>query len=79
MREKKEKIFITKSARELLFDGYEDELLDLFKELNVTSINIPFKKFGWFVEVSKIIIKSMKSNVPCVSLVYNYINYLFLT
>lgn len=58
MRDKQEKLFITKSARELLFDGYEDELLDLFKELNVSSINIPFKKFGWFVEVSKIIIKS---------------------
>lgn len=51
MIEKHVAFTITKTAGELMFDGYDDELLDLLQTLNVTAIDIPFKKFGWFVEV----------------------------
>ncbi|KAG8037465.1 hypothetical protein G9C98_005675 [Cotesia typhae] len=36
---------ITKTVRELLFDGYDDKLLELVN--NVTK-DLPFSKFGWF-------------------------------
>ncbi|KAI4493242.1 hypothetical protein M0802_009530 [Mischocyttarus mexicanus] len=37
---------MTKTVRELLFDGYNDELLIIAKRFNFTTI--PFTKFGWF-------------------------------
>uniref|UniRef100_A0A6M2DE38 Putative plasma membrane glycoprotein cd36 n=1 Tax=Xenopsylla cheopis TaxID=163159 RepID=A0A6M2DE38_XENCH len=48
MREKREKLVITKSVRELLFDGYKDPLIDLIRKMNNTGFQIPFDKFGWF-------------------------------
>ena len=45
-----EKIAITKSVKEILFDGYSDLLLKLAVELNYTKI--PFEKFAWFYEVN---------------------------
>lgn len=48
--------FETKTVGELIFDGYEDPVLDfleLVKDLLPADLpipNIPFKKFGWFVE-----------------------------
>lgn len=42
------KIVVTKTVKELLFDGYDDKLLDFLKTLK--RYPIPFKKFGWFVE-----------------------------
>lgn len=56
MREKREKLVITKSVRELLFDGYQDPLIDLIRKMNNTGFQIPFDKFGWFYSVSIIII-----------------------
>lgn len=41
-------VWHSKTIRELLFDGFDDPLLDLLKTLNHT-VNIPFDKFGWFV------------------------------
>uniref|UniRef100_A0AAG5DQF4 Scavenger receptor class B n=1 Tax=Anopheles atroparvus TaxID=41427 RepID=A0AAG5DQF4_ANOAO len=38
-----------KPVRQLLFEGVEDPLLDLLKTLNITELQIPFDKFGWFV------------------------------
>lgn len=38
----------TKTVREWLFDGYDDELLDFLKSSNSPKITIPFDKFGWF-------------------------------
>lgn len=38
-----------KPVRDLLFDGLQDPLVELLKTLNQTS-NIPFDKFGWFVD-----------------------------
>ncbi|GLV39928.1 croquemort [Carabus blaptoides fortunei] len=48
MRETKTDVYVSKTARELLFEGYDDKMLDLVEKLNI-SINVPFKKFGWFV------------------------------
>ncbi|XP_015115646.1 protein croquemort isoform X2 [Diachasma alloeum] len=41
-----EGLTVRKKVRELLFDGYEDKLIDLAKELHVPGI--PWNKFGWF-------------------------------
>lgn len=49
---KGEKIYIQKSVREILFDGYDDPLIDIALKLNMSSLNLPFTKFGWFVDVS---------------------------
>ncbi|XP_077286380.1 protein croquemort-like [Arctopsyche grandis] len=45
-----EKVIITKTAGELLFEGYEDKIINIVNDLNKTLINIPYKKFGWFAE-----------------------------
>lgn len=39
----------SKTVHELLFEGFDDPLLDALKNLN-GSIHIPFDKFGWFVD-----------------------------
>lgn len=42
-------VTITKSVRELLFDGYDDPLLDLIIKANLPGVRLPpFDKFGWF-------------------------------
>ncbi|XP_077284882.1 protein peste-like [Arctopsyche grandis] len=44
-----QEISVTKTARELLFDGYDDPLLDLAKSLPQKETNAPpVDKFGWF-------------------------------
>ncbi|KAL1509743.1 hypothetical protein ABEB36_004434 [Hypothenemus hampei] len=50
LEEKGETLAIKKTIRELIFDGYDDALIDIAEKLNISGINIPFKKFGWFVE-----------------------------
>lgn len=45
---------VTKTARELLFEGYDDKLLEIAHKLNVSD-TIPYTKFGWFHGVSKYI------------------------
>ncbi|KAK7873183.1 hypothetical protein R5R35_006398 [Gryllus longicercus] len=47
MRATRSRLYVTKTVKELLFDGYDDKLLDLVK--NITH-KIPFKRFGYFVE-----------------------------
>lgn len=44
------KIHVTKTAREFLFDGYSDPLLNLASIVpsSVVPVQIPFDKFGWF-------------------------------
>lgn len=47
-------VYITKSANELLFEGYEDDLIDVAREMSVTDETIPtipYDKFGWFYTV----------------------------
>lgn len=41
---------VTKTADEWLFTGYKDPLLDFLKELKLSKFQIPFSKFGWFVD-----------------------------
>lgn len=41
---------VVKSVREMLFDGYDDKILDTLQYLKFLKFKIPFKKFGWFVE-----------------------------
>lgn len=45
-----EKLALTKSVNELLFDGYDDTLLQIARKMNAT--DIPYSKFGWFYAVS---------------------------
>lgn len=41
---------VTKTVRELLFDGYDDPILKTLKTLKLPQFHVPFSKFGWFVE-----------------------------
>lgn len=50
MRVLDQKLIITKTVNELLFEGYDDKMLDIARRFNVTQI--PFSKFGWFFSVS---------------------------
>lgn len=43
-------LIITKTAGELLFDGYDDKLLEMANQLNSSLFKIPFKKFAYFVD-----------------------------
>lgn len=47
--------FVVKEARELLFDGYEEDLIDMANELakfGTIKLKIPYDKFGWMYGVS---------------------------
>jgi len=46
----KEKLFVTKTAREILFDGYKDPILEAGTELEKVGIKMPglMSKFGFF-------------------------------
>lgn len=52
LKEKEGSLTTTHTVNELLFEGYDDKLLQLAKKLNITSFQIPFDKFGWFYGVS---------------------------
>ncbi|XP_037024619.1 protein croquemort-like [Bradysia coprophila] len=43
-------LFVTEKVGEFLYDGYHDPLLDYLKSTNSTVFNIPFDRFGWFVD-----------------------------
>lgn len=43
-------LFVSKTVRELLYDGYDDQLLTFLRGLNSTAFLIPYNKFGWFVD-----------------------------
>jgi scavenger receptor class B, member 1 len=49
-----QKVHLTKTAGEWLFEGYEDPIIGVAKEIaSVLDIgDIPFDKFGWFYSVS---------------------------
>jgi hypothetical protein len=46
-----EPLFVTKTVGQLMFEGYEDELLNITSALNVSEFHVPFDKFGWFYPV----------------------------
>ncbi|XP_066601238.1 protein croquemort-like isoform X2 [Prorops nasuta] len=41
-----ERLVVTKSVRELIFDGYDDKVLRIARKMKATTI--PYDKFGWF-------------------------------
>lgn len=43
-----QKLVITKTVNELLFEGFEDQMLRIAKKINFTKI--PWNKFGWFYD-----------------------------
>lgn len=45
-----EKLIITKTVNELLFEGYNDTMLTIARKMKLTKI--PMTKFAWFFEVS---------------------------
>ncbi|XP_056642709.1 protein croquemort-like [Diorhabda sublineata] len=49
LEEKRVQLAITKTVDEYIFKGYDDPLLDLVRKLNITAFQIPYGKFGWFV------------------------------
>lgn len=51
LEEKRIQLTVTKTAREFLFEGYNDTLLTLLKKIHLKGIDIPFDKFGWFYNV----------------------------
>jgi hypothetical protein len=48
-----EPMFVTKTVGQLMFEGYEDELLNLTARMNVSDFKVPFDKFGWFYPVCR--------------------------
>ena len=50
-----EPLYVTKTVGELLFEGYEDELLNITAKLNVSQFSVPFDKFGYFYPVSTLL------------------------
>lgn len=47
-----DKPYLTKTASEYIFDGYDDPILDVIIKLkDFVHIDIPFKKVGWFYGV----------------------------
>lgn len=53
LNKKNGKLTVTKPVSEWLFDGYEDELLQFIKVINSTAFDVPYDKFGWFVDRNK--------------------------
>lgn len=48
-----QQIHVTKPARELLFEGYEDDMVSLAKQLPfLAGEEVPFDRVGWFYMVS---------------------------
>jgi len=43
-----EPMFVTKTVGQLMFEGYEDELLNITSKLNISDFQVPFDKFGWY-------------------------------
>ncbi|CAG9819613.1 unnamed protein product [Phaedon cochleariae] len=50
LQEKKTPLAVTKTVNEFIFEGYDDPMLDLLHQLHIKGINVPFTKFGWFVD-----------------------------
>lgn len=45
-----EHLLVTKTVRELIFEGYDDKILDVLRRLKLKKFEIPFDRFGWFVD-----------------------------
>lgn len=51
-----QQVYVTKSASQLLFEGYQDDMIDIAREapafLGGMTVDVPFDRFGWFYMVS---------------------------
>lgn len=50
----KQQVYVTKEAREFLFDGYQDDLIDMAREMarfDPAQFAVPYDRFGWFYQV----------------------------
>lgn len=45
-----EKLVLTKNVSTLIFDGFNDTLLEIARKMKATKL--PYSKFGWFYAVS---------------------------
>lgn len=56
-----QKLHITKSASEWLFEGYDDPVIAVAKDVaSIMGIgDIPFDKFGWFSQVGSELLTSL--------------------
>ncbi|CAG9766453.1 unnamed protein product [Ceutorhynchus assimilis] len=50
LEEKQETLAVKKTIQQVLFEGYDDVLIDIAIKLNISTFNLPFTKFGWFVD-----------------------------
>ena len=44
-------IFVRKTVGELMFEGYEDKIMDIGSHLGEIEGDVVFDKFGWFYKV----------------------------
>lgn len=53
-----QEVFVTKTASELLFEGYQDDMIDIARSMPTfmgdTKVEVPFDRFGWFYMVSMV-------------------------
>ena len=54
------KLYVTKTAGEFLFDGYDDPLLHIKPPPSLGIDVPPYDKFGWFYLVSNIFCTSLR-------------------
>lgn len=55
LKKYKQEVFITKTARELLFEGYQDDLIYItyhMSHLLPFKLKVPVDRFGWMYDVS---------------------------
>lgn len=45
------RLYKSETVKNILFDGFDDKILDLIKAANY-SIQMPFDRFAWFASVS---------------------------
>ncbi|XP_050299507.1 protein croquemort [Anthonomus grandis grandis] len=50
LQEKDEDLYIKKEIGKILFEGYNDTLINIALKLNISGFTFPFKTFGWFAE-----------------------------
>lgn len=62
-----EQVYVIKEARELLFEGYQDDMIDMARHLANSpfgSFKIPYDRFGWFYSVCQSPFNFLKSFAP---------------
>lgn len=67
-----EKLIITKTVNELLFEGYDDIMLKLARKAKATQI--PFPKFAWFYDVNfTLILLKRRNDLNNIYIIFYYL------